>query len=174
MTDVAEGDLRYTFGTPPAIWGMPIKYKWERTMQRREFIIAAAGTSAAVASASHVFAQAAGGEEKESYETPRRTDTCQWAATTKHGIDTVKLTVTGVCQEPTPGYKLTLTHVDLPGSDPATLTLVLSVVAPTGIEPQHVTPTPVEYQQTFVIPKDHVPVKVTIFEAAATVQVNAQ
>ena len=89
-------------------------------------------------------------------------------------FDTVKLTVTGVCQEPTPGYKLTLTHVDLPGSDPATLTLVLSVVAPTGIEPQHVTPTPVEYQQTFVIPKDHVPVKVTIFEAAATVQVNAQ
>jgi hypothetical protein len=142
-------------------------------MQRRELIIAAIGASAAVASASHVFAQAASGGEEESYET-RRTDVCQWTATTTHGIDTVTLAVKGVCQEPTPGYKLTLTRVDLPGSDPATLNLVLSVVAPTGIEPQHVTPTPVDYQQTFVIPKDHVPTKVTVFEAAATVQVNAQ
>jgi hypothetical protein len=108
----------------------------------------------------------------ESYET-RRTDACQWTATTTHGIDTVRLTVKGVCQEPIPGYTLTLTHVDLLGSDPSTLILVLTVVAPTGIEPQHVTPTSVEYQQTFVLPKDRVPTKVIVFEAAATVDINA-
>jgi hypothetical protein len=143
---------------PTAIWGMSAKYCREETMQRREFISAAAGTAAAVASASQVFAQAAGGGKMESYET-RRTDACQWTAITTHGIDTVRLTVKGVCQEP--------------GSDPSTLILVLTVVAPTGIEPQHVTPTPVEYQQTFVLPKDRVPAKVTIFEAAATVDINA-
>lgn len=97
---------------------------------------------------------------------------CQWTATTTHGIDTVSLTVKGVCQEPTPGYKLTLTEVNLPGSEPSTLMLVLTVVAPTGIEPQHVTPTPVEYEQTFVVPRP-VPTKVVIFEAAATVNINA-
>jgi hypothetical protein len=139
-------------------------------MQRREFITAVAGAATVVAFASQVFAQAIGGGEMESYE-KRRTHACQWTATTTFGIDTVILMVKGVCQEPTPGYKLTLTSVDLPGSDPATLPLVLSAVAPTGIEPQHVTPTSVDYQQTFVIPKDHVPAKVTIFEAAAMVDV---
>jgi hypothetical protein len=108
-----------------------------------------------------------------SYET-HRTDPCRWTATTTHGIDAVKLTVKGVCQEPTPGYKLTLNHVNLPGTDPSTLTLVLTVVAPSGIEPQHVTPTPVEYQQTFVLPRAHAPTNVIIFEVAATVHVNAQ
>ena len=102
-----------------------------------------------------------------------RWDACQWTATTTHSIDTVDLTVKGVCQEPTPGFKLTLTRLDLPGSDPSTLLLVLTVVAPTGIEPQHVTPTSVEYHQRFVIPKDQVPKKVTIFEAATTVDINA-
>jgi hypothetical protein len=144
-------------------------------MQLRTFISAAAGTAAAVALATQAFAQAAGGKEKESYETrveSRCTD-CEWTAATMHGVDTVRLTVKGVCQEPTPGFKLTLTHVDLPGGDPSTLTLVLTAVAPTGIEPQHVTPTPVEYQQTFVLPKDHAPTKVIIFEAAATVRLSA-
>ena len=103
-----------------------------------------------------------------------RTDACQWTATTTHGIDTVDLTVKGVCQEPTPGFKLTLTRLVLPGSDPSILLLVLTVVAPTGIEPQHVTPTSVEYHQRFVLPKDQVPKKVTIFEAATMVDVNAQ
>jgi hypothetical protein len=101
-------------------------------------------------------------------------DACQWTATTTHGIDTVDLTVKGVCQEPTPGFKLTLTRLDLSGSDPSVLMLVLTVVAPTGIEPPHVTPTSVEYHQRFVIPKDRVPTKVTIFEAAKTVEVNAK
>jgi hypothetical protein len=147
-------------------------YYQQETMQRREFITAAVGAAATVASTSQAFAEGAGGGEKESYE-KHHAYACKWTATSTHGIDTVSLTVKGVCQEPTPGYKLTLVRVDLPGSDPSTLTLVLSVVAPTGIEPQHVTPTPVEYQQTFVIPKDHVPTKVTVFEAAATVQINA-
>jgi hypothetical protein len=142
-------------------------------MQFRTFITAAAGTAVAVALATQVFAQAAGGKEKESYETRTRSTECEWTATTTHGVDTVRLTVKGVCQEPTPGFKLALTHVELPGGDASTLTLVLTAVAPTGIEPQHVTPTPVEYQQTFVLPKDRAPAKVTIFEAAATVQVNA-
>ena len=105
----------------------------------------------------------------------RRTDECQWTATTTVGIDTIRLTVKGICQEPTPGYKLTLTRVNPPDpeGDPATLFLVLTVVPPTGIEPQHVTPTPVEYEQTFLIPKDRVPSKVTILEVATTVDINA-
>jgi hypothetical protein len=97
---------------------------------------------------------------------------CQWSATTTVGLDTVKLTVKGVCQEPTPGFKLTLTRLDVPGSDPDTLLLVLTVVPPTGIEPQHVTPTTVEYEQTFVLPQKR-PSKVTIFEAATTISISA-
>jgi hypothetical protein len=45
-------------------------------------------------------------------------------------------------------------------------------VPPTGIEPQHVTPTTVEYEQTFVLPQKR-PSKVTIFEAATTISVSA-
>ena len=99
---------------------------------------------------------------------------CQFTATTTHGIDTVQLTVKGVCQEPTPGYKLTLNQVNLPGTDPSALTLVLTAVPPTGIEPRHVTPTSVEYEQTFILPRAHAPTSVIIFEAAATVHVNTQ
>ena len=106
-----------------------------------------------------------------SYKQP--IDGCKWTATTTHGIDTVKLSVKGICQEPTPGYKLTLSRASVAGSDPADLLLNLTVVAPTGIEPQIVTPTPVDYEQTFVIPKDRPPSKVTIFEAASTVDVSA-
>jgi hypothetical protein len=141
-------------------------------MQRREFV-AAVGAVAAVAAASRDFAQAAGGGEMESYE-KRRIGACQWTAAATRGVDTVRLTVKGVCQEATPGYKLTLTRVDSPGSDPSTMTLVLRVVAPTGIEPHHVASTTVEYQQTFVLPKDVVPTKVTVSQGAATVQIKVQ
>jgi hypothetical protein len=109
---------------------------------------------------------------KEMSKQISQTHACQWKATTTVGLDTVNLTVNGVCQEPTPGYKLTLTRMDVPGSDPDTLLLVLTVVPPIGIEPQHVTPTTVEYKQTFVIPR-RPPSKVTIFEAATTVEVTA-
>ena len=104
-------------------------------------------------------------------EYSRRAD-CQWTATTTVGLDTVRLTVKGVCQEPTPGFKLTLTRLEVPESDPDTLLLVLTVVPPTGIEPQHVTPTTVEYDQTFVLPQRR-PSKVTIFEAATTISISA-
>jgi len=104
----------------------------------------------------------------------RHPDPCRWTAGTTHGVDTVDITVKGVCQEPTPGFKLTLTRLDLPGSDPSTLLLVLTVVPPIGIEPQHVTPTSVKYHQRFALPKDQVPKKITIFEAATMVDVNAQ
>jgi len=97
---------------------------------------------------------------------------CTWQATiTPEGIDTLRLTVKGVCQEPTPGYKLTLDRVNLPQPDPSTLTLVLDVVAPTGIEPQHVTPTPVEYQQVFIIGGPKPPTKVTVWDTATTINV---
>jgi hypothetical protein len=102
----------------------------------------------------------------------QHTHACQWTATSTVGLDTVSLTVEGVCQEPTPGYTLTLTRLELPGSDPDTLMLVLTVKPPTGIEPQHVTPTTVEYKQTFVLPHK-VPSKVMIFEAATTVDIRA-
>ena len=60
-------------------------------MQLRTFISAAAGTAAAVALATQAFAQAAGGKEKESYETrvqSRCTD-CEWTAATMRGVDTL-------------------------------------------------------------------------------------
>jgi|SRR6516225_11824997 len=112
------------------------------------------------------------GERNVTQDAPSRP--CQWTAGTTHGVDTVDITVKGVCQEPTPGFKLTLTRLDLPGSDPSTLLLVLTVVPPIGIEPQHVTPTSVKYHQRFALPKDQVPKKITIFEAATMVDVNAQ
>jgi hypothetical protein len=152
---------------------MSAKYQQEDTMQRREFIAAAVGAVVPVAAASRLFAQAAGGGEMELYKN-RSIGACQWTATTTRGVDTVRLTVKGVCQEPTPGYKLTLTRRDSPGSDPSTLTLVLTVVAPTGIEPHHVAPTPVEYKQTFILPKDVVPTKVTVSHGGAIDQINVQ
>jgi hypothetical protein len=101
---------------------------------------------------------------------------CTWQATRTRppdAIDVLVLTVKGVCQEPTPGYKLTLDPVDLPQPDASTLTLVLNVVAPTGIEPDHVTPTAVEYTRTFVIPRP-VPTKVTVWDTATTINVADQ
>ena len=99
-------------------------------------------------------------------------DSFRWTVTKSHGIDTVTVSVKGVTQEPTPGYVLKLTSVDEPGSDPATLLLVLTVKPPTGIEPQHVVTATVEYQQTFVLPRP-VPSKVTIFDVATTLDINA-
>ena len=98
---------------------------------------------------------------------------CTWQATRKISIDTITITVKGVCQEPTPGYTLTLDPVTLQKPDPSTLTLVLAVVAPTGIEPQHVVKVPVEYSQTFVIPRP-VPTKVTVWDNATTINVADQ
>ena len=102
---------------------------------------------------------------------PPRPEAGQWTATTTHGIDTVRLSVHGVLREPTPGFVLALTRLTAAGGDPAALLLHLTVTPPTGIEPQHVTPTPVDFTQTFVIPKDHVPTRVVILADDATVAV---
>ncbi len=95
----------------------------------------------------------------------------QWTGSKTIGIDATTVTVKGVTKEPTPGYTLTLTRVDVAGSDPATLLLALTVTAPTGIEPQHVVTATVEYQQAFVLPRP-VPSKVIIFEAATSIDLN--
>ncbi len=99
---------------------------------------------------------------------------CNWTATIikpDGAVDTLQLTVNGLCQEPTTGYTLTLTRVDLPGTDATTVTLVLSVVAPTGIVAQHVTPTAVQYKQTLLVTMPR-PTKVTVFGAAEIINVN--
>jgi len=58
-----------------------------------------------------------------------------------------RLRVHGKCTFPTPGYKVTFKHHVPPGINPAILLLEKTVVAPTGIEPQHVTTIEVEYQE---------------------------
>ena len=85
--------------------------------------------------------------------------------------DFLVLMVKGVCQEPTPGYTLTLNRVNLAPADPSTMTLVLDVVAPTGTEPQVATPTAVEYRQVVVRPMP-APTKVIVWETAATIPVD--
>ncbi|MBV9849171.1 MAG: hypothetical protein JO250_05725 [Armatimonadetes bacterium] len=105
-------------------------------------------------------------------QAPAQQAGCQWTATSTHGVDTVTIHVHGVCQEPTPGYKLSLTRVEPQGADPATLLLYLQVIAPTGIEPQHVVDQPVDYTHTFVIPKDHVPSRVVILTGGQAIPVH--
>jgi hypothetical protein len=64
--------------------------------------------------------------------------------------------IKGVCLEPTPGYKLTLYRVNLPGRPGSgffqDFTLVLDVVAPTETQPQILTPTPVELELGRALP----------------------
>jgi hypothetical protein len=99
---------------------------------------------------------------------------CKWQATIApppQMSDFLTLSVKGMCQEPTPGYRLTLNRVNLTQTDPSTLILVLDAVAPTGIEPQITTPTPVEYRQAVVRPMA-APTKVIVWETAATISVD--
>jgi hypothetical protein len=129
----------------------------EKTMNVRNYITAA--ITGSFVFASQGFAQASD---------------CKWQATIAPPpqlSDFLILTVKGVCQEPTPGYELTLDRVNLPKSDASTLTLVLDVVAPTGIEPQIVTSTPVEYRQVVIVPRP-APTKVTVWDAATTINVD--
>ena len=99
---------------------------------------------------------------------------CRWTSSEKYGVDTVTLTVRGICEQPTPGYVLTLTPVALPHGDPSTLSLALEVVPPTGIRPPHLTPTTVEYIHAYVVPFEAAPTKVNIFELAETLGVSMQ
>ena len=99
---------------------------------------------------------------------------CKWQATIApppQMSDFLTLTVKGVCREPTPGYILTLNRVNLTQAEASTLILLLDVVAPTGIEPQITTPTPVEYRQAVVMPIS-APTKVIVWETAATINVD--
>lgn len=59
-----------------------------------------------------------------------------------------RLTVTGQCTFPTPGYKVSLKRKVPQGINPAILILEKVVVAPTGIVPQLVTKVPVQYSET--------------------------
>ena len=102
---------------------------------------------------------------------PPQKSNCEWTATTTHGVDTVQLHVKGVCQEPTPGYTLTLEPAAPQGINPEILLLQLTVKAPTGIVPQHVTPTPVEYTHTYVVPNARIPKQVTIVPDGPTLDV---
>jgi len=129
------------------------------------FLAFGAALTAAVISASAASAQPAIQVNRSN---------CQWTATEKFGVDTVTLTVRGICQEPTPGYVLTLSPVALPHADASTLSLALEVAPPTGIEPQHVAATPVEYIHAYVVPFQVAPTKVNIFELAETMGVSAQ
>ncbi len=54
-----------------------------------------------------------------------------------------KLTVTGVCDMPTPGYRIELKRKVPQGINPSILLLEKIVTPPTGPQPEVVTPTPV-------------------------------
>lgn len=107
------------------------------------------------------------------YET-HRAAACQWTATTTHSIDSVKLTVRGMCEQPRPGYKFTLSHVDLPGTDPSTLTLVLIVVTLNGYRAVSGNPDPGGVSANFRLTERSCPGERIIFEPVATVHVSAQ
>ena len=58
-----------------------------------------------------------------------------------------KLTVTGVCNMPTPGYRVVLKRKVPQGINPAILLLEKEVIRPQGPHPQVITPTPVSYEE---------------------------
>jgi hypothetical protein len=103
---------------------------------------------------------------------PPQKQNCEWTATTTHGVDTVQLHVKGVCQEPTPGYTLTLVPAEPQGINPEILLLQLTETPPSGMATQVITPTPVEYTRSYVIPGARVPKQVTILPGGPTLDVN--
>jgi hypothetical protein len=58
-----------------------------------------------------------------------------------------KLKVHGECTFPTPGFKVTLKKKEPQGINPKILLLEKTVVAPTGIEPDHVVTLPVNFEE---------------------------
>lgn len=58
-----------------------------------------------------------------------------------------KLTVTGVCNMPTPGYRIALKRKVPQGINPAILLLEKEVIPPQGSQLQVITPTPVSYDE---------------------------
>jgi hypothetical protein len=66
-----------------------------------------------------------------------------WSATLHSGV----LKVHGKCTFPTPGFKVHLAKKVPQGINPAILLLEKTVVAPTGIEPQHVVTIDVYFEE---------------------------
>jgi len=94
---------------------------------------------------------------------PAPAATAAWSATL-HAND---LKVHGELTFPTPGYKVTLKKKHPQGTNPMVLLLEKTVVAPTGIEPDHVATMPVyfeehtmvDYQEVEILP-DEIKIKV--------------
>ena len=93
---------------------------------------------------------------------------CEWMVTTSFEADIVNLTVKGIYQEPSPGYELYLEPVESQDSAHEVLVLTLTTVAPTEIEPEVITPTPVEYSRTYRLSSGKLPTKVTILPDRVT------
>jgi hypothetical protein len=66
-----------------------------------------------------------------------------WSAT----LHSHTLKVEGHCTFPTPGFKVHLKKKEPQGINPAILLLEKLVVAPTGIEPDHVVTVPVSFEE---------------------------
>jgi hypothetical protein len=67
----------------------------------------------------------------------------EWAAS----LHSHKLKVQGKLTFPTPGYKVHLKKKEPQGINPAILLLEKTVVAPTGIEPDHITTVVVHFEE---------------------------
>jgi hypothetical protein len=74
---------------------------------------------------------------------PAPATTAEWSATL-HAHD---LKVHGNLTFPTPGYKVQLTKKHPQGINPSVLLLEKTVVAPTGIEPDHVVTMPADFEE---------------------------
>ncbi len=88
----------------------------------------------------------------------------QWSATLNHH----ELKVTGQLTMPTPGFTITLKKKEPQGINAAILLLEMTIVAPTGIEPQHTVNqtvtfeehTTAHYQEVEILPERiKIPVK---------------
>ena|SRR5947209_2467840 len=58
-----------------------------------------------------------------------------------------RLSVSGECHAPTPGYEITLEKAVPQGINPSILILTKTVTPPTGVEPQHPTTEKVSYYE---------------------------
>lgn len=74
---------------------------------------------------------------------PAPATTAAWSAI----LDAHDLKVHGELTFPTPGYKVTLKKKHPQGINPLVLLLEKTVVAPTGIEPDHVVTMPVDFEE---------------------------
>ena len=89
-----------------------------------------------------------------------KVNTCgEWTATLyseEEGRNRLK--VHGQCTFPTPGFKVHLRRKDPQGINPKVLLLDKTVIAPTGIEPEHVVTIPVSFEEHTNVHYDEVEV----------------